>query len=277
LSSDGLRVFIAADRAVVVRVGGGMGSRRRAQHLRTLHGQAGDADGAALPASLAAIFEEAGAAAQRVKVVLSNQCVRYLVVPWSPRIANAEEREALARHAFGTVFGAAASGWTFVVSPAGAETSTLAAAVDTGLLGALSSAAERSRAKLQSVQPLLMTVFNHWRRDVGRDPISLLLLEPGRWCWASLENGAWRRAQSGRLDGTGPEALAEIIARQLTINAASGTPSPETPEIWVYGEGDMASSQVLGSGPWRLRILSTRALDTAGAMNPGAEHALLAA
>jgi len=275
LSSDSLRVFVAADRVAVVRTSGRFGSARRAQPLRTLHVEAGDDSGKAMLAALGGVFEEARA--KRVSVVLSNALVRYLVVPWSDRITSAEERNALARHAFTQVFGAAAAGWTFVVSPAGKETHTLAAAVDTSVLEGLRGAAGRSGARLRSVQPLLMAVYNHWRADVGREALSLLLLEPGRWCWASLAGGVWQRVQSGRVDARDDAAVAEIMTRQSSLDAAGAAPALAVPQVWVYAEAGVPSAARLAAGGWRLRDLVLGGRDRVEGMEPGAEHALLAA
>jgi hypothetical protein len=275
-SSESLRVFVGPDHVAGVRVARGFGARRSAEPLRTLRVEPGEASGASMLAALDTLFEERGRAAKRVRVVLSNALVRYLVVPWSARITRAEERHALARHAIPSVFGAAATGWTFVVSPGGDDAHTLAAAVDTPLLEGLRAAAERGGATLASVQPLLMAVFNHWRRDVGRDAVSLLLLEPGRWCWASVAEGVWRRVQSGRMDDADESAVAEIVARQLSLNAA-GEPLPlALPQVWVYADAGAAPVR-LASPEWRLRELVLDAREALSGMQAGAEHALLAA
>jgi hypothetical protein len=277
LSSETLRVFVGADRLAAVRVSRGFGASGSARAARTVHIEPGDESGAAVVAALGTVLEEQGAAAHRLSLVLSNALVRYLVVPWSARITGAEERHALARHAFTSVFGAAAAGWTFVVSPAGDDAQTLAAAVDTALLEGLRGAAERSGTRLASVQPLLMAVFNRWRRDVGREPVSFLVLEPGRWCWASVAGGLWRRVQSGRMHDEDENAVAEIVTRQLSLNDAGKSLPLALPQVWVYAEAGAVPTGRLASPDWRLRDLALDGREVPAGLQPGAEHALLAA
>jgi hypothetical protein len=277
LSSEALRVFVGVDRIAVVRVSQGFGGGRRTQLLRALHVEVGDETAAAVVAALGNVFEEAGDTARHASIVLSNALVRYLVVPWSRRITSADERHALARHAFTTVHGAAAAAWTFVVSPAGDDRQTLAAAIDTALLDGLRGAAARGPAKLRSVQPLLMAVFNHWRDDVGREPVSFLVLEPQRWCWASVAEGVWRRVQSGRMPEADEGGMAEIVARQIGLDAAGESAPLAMPQVWVYAESGSAAAARLSSNEWRLRDLVLEPRQGMGGIEPGAEAALLAA
>jgi hypothetical protein len=245
--------------------------------LRTVHLEVGDETAAAVVAALGQVFEEAGDGARHASIVLSNALVRYLVVPWSRRITSADERHALARHAFTTVFGAAAAAWTFVVSPAGDDRQTLAAAIDTALLEGLRGAAARGAAKLRSVQPLLMAVFNRWRDDVGREPVSFLILEPQRWCWASVVDGVWRRVQSGRIVAADESAAAEVVARQLALDAAGEAAALAIPQVWVYTESRSPAAARLASKEWRLRDLVLESRQGMGDIESGAESALLAA
>lgn len=273
-SSDRLRLFVAPDRVAIVRVSGRFGAGRT-QVLRTLRVAAGDESGEGVPAAIVDVIAEARP--KQVSMVLSNALVRYLVVPWSDRITSAEERTALARHAFAQVFGAAAGGWSFVVSPAGADRQTLAAAVDAKLLDGLFGAAEQGGATLRSVQPLLMAVYNRWREDVGNDAVSFFLLEPGRWCWASLAAGVWRRIQSGRLDVRDEAAVAEIMARQSSLDAAGDASALAAPQVWVYAESGVAATAPLAAAGGQVRDLALEARDRMDGMEPGAAHALLAA
>jgi hypothetical protein len=276
-SSDTLRVFVAPDRVAAVRTRRSLLGRARVAPGGTLRVEATEANNAAPVAAFGALLDAEEGAPRRASLVLSNALVRYLVVPWSARITAADERLALARHAFGSVFGAGAATWTFVVSPAGNDAQTLAAAVDTGLLDGLRDAAAMRGVQLDSVQPLLMAVFNRWRREVGREALHLLVLEPGRWCWASIATGVWRRVQAGRVDEREPGAVSALIARELSLGAAGDAAAVMAPQVWLYSEGTRTPEPLPEAGEWRLRQLALAAEDRGATGDAGAEHALLAA
>ena len=274
---DRLQVFLAPDRVAALRFGRGL--RRRAPESRIVNIAAEQADeaGRAAASAFDRLLGEMGARQCRVSVVLSNHFVRYLVVPWSSRVATPEERASLAGHSFAKVFGESAQRWTARVSPAAGARATLAAAIDTDLLHQLRSAADAAGARLDSVQPLLMAVYNAWRRDVREGPLSVLVAEPGRWCWASLLDGAWRRVQSGKLGERGGVELAEIVERQLSLNLAEGeTAGVGVPEIWVYAEG-LADLATPAGSRWSVRTLSLPpGRRPAEGAAPAFGHALLA-
>jgi hypothetical protein len=268
-------VFVAPDRVAAVRTRRGLFGGRRVEPGRTLRVAPAAAPEHASLAAFGDLLDAEDGAAGRASVVLSNALVRYLVVPWSARITTADERLALARHAFGSVFGTAAGGWTFVVSPAGNDPQTLAVAVDTRLLDGLRDAAAVRGVRLDTVQPLLMAVFNRWRRDVGREAVNLLVMEPGRWCWARLAAGAWRRVQAGRIDEREPAAVGALVARELSLGGSEQAALGPA-HVWLYCEGLGPQVQVPESGEWRLRRLALAPAERGDVDDTGAGHALLA-
>jgi hypothetical protein len=137
-----------------------------------------------------------------VTVLLSNHYVHYTVVPLQKGLKNTE-REALARVLFRKSYGDLCSTWEFRVSPTDAMASTtLASGVPQPLLKSLASACGGS-ARLRSVQPSLMPMFNRIRRTVGKASGTLAIVEFGRVTLAHLEAGQWQsilsRADSGGL------------------------------------------------------------------------------
>ncbi len=154
-----------------------------------------------------------------VTVLLSNHFVRYAVVPEQDGTATPEEELALARFQFAKIHGDRARGWDVRVSPesAGAQ---LACAVDTALIEGLKGCFPAGgKARLVSVQPCLMAVFNRSRRRIPREGAWLLLAEPGRTCLARHAPRGWASVYSGReTDGD------ELIERERS--RASGEPLP---------------------------------------------------
>lgn len=134
----------------------------------------------------------------RVGVVLSNHFVRYALVPWSAELSGDAEEEAYVRHHFVRVYGDRAKAWSFRASPAPGAAPRLASAIDANLLAALRSAFAKKRAKLVSVQPALMALFNRARSAVPASGAWLVMAEPDRACIALHAAGRWQAVSNAR-------------------------------------------------------------------------------
>ena len=167
----------------------------------------------------------------RVTLVLANPLVRYAVVPWSDALSGQAEEEAYLRHHFVRVYGERAKGWSFRASPGSPR---LCSAIDTALLGALQSAFAKKRAKLVSVQPGLMALFNRARASVPAsgawivradgDRVCVGLYAAGRWQAVQNTRGEWLEVlerERHRIGGTLPE-LVLLDSRAPVANDAAG-------------------------------------------------------
>jgi hypothetical protein len=137
-----------------------------------------------------------------VGVILSNAFVRYALVPWSDALSGEAEETAYVRHHFLRVHGERAKGWTFRASPALARAPRLCSAIDTTLLSALKAALAR-KAKLVSVQPALMAVFNRCRGGIPASGAWLALVEPERACIGLHAKGGWQAVSNGKMSARG--------------------------------------------------------------------------
>ena len=129
-------------------------------------------------------------------VVLSNHFARYTIV--APQAdATAEEELALARFQFAKIHGDRARGWEVRLSRAG-DGPRLACAIDASLLERLKACFPKGgKARLASVQPALMAVYNAARKRIPREGAWLLLTEPGRSCLARVAPKGWGSVQNG--------------------------------------------------------------------------------
>ncbi len=138
-------------------------------------------------AALRAQAESWRADAVDVSIVLSNQFVRYALVPHADSVNGEAEKIALARFHFNKVHGEASQGWDLRLSPAAGKASQLASAIDTALVTALRDCFPAARrARLVSVQPWLMAAFNAARAQIADGGAWLLLVEPERTCAALI-------------------------------------------------------------------------------------------
>jgi hypothetical protein len=131
----------------------------------------------------------------RVTLVLANPFVRYALVPWSDALSGQAEEEAYVRHHFLRIYGERAKGWSFRASPGSPR---LCSAIDAELLAALRGAFAKKRAKLVSVQPGLMWVFNLARSSVPSSGAWIVRADADRACVGLYAAGRWQAVQNTR-------------------------------------------------------------------------------
>jgi hypothetical protein len=158
-------------------------------------------------------------------IVLSNHFVRYLVIPWSERIASAQESRKYAEAAFEDVFGEVSAGWEICTSPEGSGMPRLAAAVDRALLENIRAAAKRSRLRLKSVQPYLMAAYNRVVAPLGEKDFIFMLVEVDRVCILASEGGVLRQV-SAATTADDPACLAVLLERELQLGGWMGEGAP---------------------------------------------------
>ena len=212
-----LRVILGPEQVMLLPLGG---VRRRLQEPLV-----GSVEGApaAQPwrAALLALETALPAAAAKGKttatVVLSNQFLRYALVPWQAGLADAQEDLSYARHCFAKVYGKAALQWEVRLSHQAPGRPRLASGVDAELLEGLRSIFAATGSALQSIQPHLMTAFNDARGLLRGRNAWLALLEPGHLCLALLRDGLWASVRSMRMDSAWRRELPTILEREAFL------------------------------------------------------------
>lgn len=212
LLSDRLTVGLAPARVTLARATGLLRSRITSRNSFECKTDERALGWTGSVATLGKIAEKLRGDRLRVTVVLSNHFVRYTVVPFDGAISGEAEELAYARFHFSRIHGEAAASWDIRLSRSSRGVPRLASAIDRVLLDALRDCFPTSaRARLVSVQPLLMSVQN---RRVDTAPW-LLLVERGRACVASAPGGRWQTVQSMRGDFSAPESWPALLARAL--------------------------------------------------------------
>src|SRR3954463_14363546 len=134
----------------------------------------------------------------RVAIELSNHFVRYALVPWTEALSTPAEEEVYVRHHFAKIHGERAKGWAVRASEAAPGAPRLASAVDGALIVTLKKVFAAKKAKLASIQPLLMARFNAARGALPRDGAWLVIAEPERACIALHGGRSWRTVQNAK-------------------------------------------------------------------------------
>lgn len=165
--------------------------RRGKKHSLTLpFERPGHIDFAALAALLPEPMQKL--AGRKIKIILSNSWVRYLVVPWQQHVYAQKDWLALAQNLMRERYGARSADWDVQISMQGYRQPVLAAAIDRQLAEGLDRLAEQHRWQLQGIEPAFAALVNryprHWRGDSW-----LMIVEQNRLLLAESKAGVWQR------------------------------------------------------------------------------------
>src|SRR5438477_8405084 len=105
LSSDRILIALAPDSLALLRVSGGARPRVSEKLTIACDPALGTAPWQGAAAALGELASETRDANAAVTVVLSNHFARFILVPWSEGLGNAEEEAAFVRYCFAKVHG----------------------------------------------------------------------------------------------------------------------------------------------------------------------------
>lgn len=261
-----LRVVLCPDQVSLVPVQRTLGWRGLRQNLQAptvlpCPGADGEPPWRAALRTLEAALPRLALGPAAATVVLSNQFLRYAVVPWQAGLSSGDEELAHARHCFVRVYGKAALQWDIRLSPLPTDGPRLASAVDAELPPALRAVLAGAGLRLRSLQPHLMRAFNRVRAGLPPHSAWFALLEPGHLCLVLLSQGRWARVSSLRIDGDWPTELPLILARQAYLAEL-----PSLPQAVYLWDATGDDTPLPSDGPWQFHRL---ALPLAGGDAPG--------
>jgi len=187
-----------------------------------------------------------------VSIVLSNHFARYVLVPPGVKVSGTEEEHALARFYFSKVHGERSRAWDVRLSDAAPNAPRLACAVDSALLEALRACfPPKGRPQLVSVQPLLMSGFNFWRRQFPAAGAWFLLVEPERACLGLFSGRSWVAVQNAKGHFPDEQAWADLLDRERLRTNLDCVPDT------VLVHAPATSGVPHASGTWKLQRLQT--------------------
>ena len=188
-----------------------------------------------------------------VSLVIADQFVRYVLLPWNAALKSADQWMALARHRLAAIHGAAAAGWEVKLTETAPSGPRLACAVDRELIEALAGKCAAAQVRLVSLQPFLVAGFNRIRAHVGNGSCWLVVEEPGRLTLAFIQRGVWVAIRSRRADERWRLVLPEIIERESAFLALA---EPCT-RVIVCAQGAFDTAQYEA---WHTKAVSYREL-----------------
>lgn len=231
LFPDELRISLAPDQVIVERRAVGVRTRLLDRQILRAFGTAGrDRHGGALQVMASALATIDDRQRCRVRVVLANSFVRYLLVPQSDRLS-AEDEAAVVRHCFQEVYGSAAEHWELRASPAPDVPVRIASGIERSLLDDLRGVVATAGVRLDSIQPRLMTVCNEHRRILDCQRAWLMLVEPGNLCLGLIDRGNLVRVRSLRVNAHWASDLPALLEREACL--AELDESPGDAFLWL--------------------------------------------
>lgn len=185
----------------------------------------------------------------RATVILSNQYLRYLLLPKSDALSSEAEELAFARHEFREVYGDETDLWELRLAHDYPGKFMIASAVEQGLLAAIRKAFQAPGISLESIQPHLMAAMNGSRRDFFGKNGWLALVENGNLCLSYLENGrcSWLRSQ--RIGSDWRDELPQLLEREAIF--AGMEEASRQIVLWAPEHEDDGAK---ASGPWQIKF-----------------------
>lgn len=251
---DRAHIALSPDRVILARLG--RGARVLAREIVPCSVPAGDTGWEPALAAMRGALAGGQWANADATVILSNQFVRYLLVPRDEKLVTEEEQLAMLRHSFTQAYGGAAENWEFRWSEGRPPAPCLASAVDRALLEGVREAFKASGLRLVSVQPYLMLAFNHWRREMREPSLWFGLAERDRLCLAWIQRDEWGSLYTQRIGPEWPRELSGILERAALLAGPGSAPCtvylhvPEQPDVNVeVGDGWSIRLLQLGASP----------------------------
>jgi len=134
-----------------------------------------------------------------VRAVVADHWVRYAMVPYVAELSGAAERLAHARHVLAGVYGEIVSEWTVTLSDSPPGAAQLACAMPSTLIEEMQAVLARHGTRLLSLQPQLVSAYNHWRGQLPEDGAWFVSIEQGSLAAAHLAPGGWDRVHCVRI------------------------------------------------------------------------------
>lgn len=219
---DEVRAVLCPQRVVLVRIARGLRPRVTAVQELSSDPTGAPEWKAAVELLAQALKNPPWNKAAALTLVISNHFVRHLLVPWSADLTAADEEHAWVSRHFADVYGDTGEACEYRWSASFPDAPCLASAIDSGLLAALRSAVADSPLRLRSIQPYFMSVFNSWRRSIGKTRQWLVVVEPGHVCVGALERGRWRSFRARKFAADWQAEVPAILERERLLAEPAG-------------------------------------------------------
>lgn len=148
--------------------------------LRTLAIESASAEKSSWLPVLSELEKSAAALAKnKVKFVISNNYIRYAVLPWQEDVFSQQDWQSLAENNMRERYGNVVDSWKVTVAMQGYGKPLLVSAIDQSLLARIETIAKQFSWQIESIEPALMTVVNHYKNKIKKSSLLMLVEKQG--------------------------------------------------------------------------------------------------
>ena len=156
-----------------------------------------------------------------IRIVLSSDFVRYLLLPAQVVTLSHAEKNAYAKAAFRQLHGAKADDWLISVDDAAPDQATILAAIDKQLHLSLMQITASNDLKLISLSPFLMQIVNGLQKQLKHFTGYLALVEGSRITLLNIKNAQIDQLKSQFIADDWQIELNQFLDREQTLGYAN--------------------------------------------------------
>ncbi len=248
LFPDHIRIGLGASYAVLARVNG---ARVTAWQMQTW-----DAAATASPwqrgyDTIVGWMGEMSSSGIRVSVALSAELAPLYLLPWRDDATRPDQQALLAAAHFRSIHGEVASRWETSAAPCGFGQPWLASATDTELILSLTEQLQARGARLASVQPLAVSLFNALRQHTAGSACWLLVPEPKKLTAIHMRAGQWCLLQTLPMSAIRHEPLSDLLSRETRLAGLPGETASMYLASTVNNDTAFGGCRILDPG-WKI-------------------------
>ncbi len=250
---DQIRIVLCPYQLTAVRLRFGFRPRIVAKEIMPVTGAgAGAAAEPSMPVleALSELLKKPAWQKANTVIILSNQFMRYQLLPASSARLNESEQLARARHVVAQIYGERSSTLTLKIDGSPIGSAVLVAGTETAFIEALKKLIDSSTVKLISIQPYLMSLFNEYRHRISEEPQWFVVQEEGMLCAALLHRGRWEQVRMQKTTQDWQPALQRILSRAQVTSALAE--KAKKISLWIHN-GDVPP--LTHSDDWSFHLL----------------------
>lgn len=187
-----------------------------------------------------------------VTVILADEWLRYIIVPWREGLRNDADRLAYAHFRANEVYGEPMEDWHLQCADAPPGRPTIAAGVPRALLADIQALVDAKGMRLNSVQPAWMTIVNRYRRAVAHEAFWFATASARTLALGCFRDRAWQSLHSQPRGVSVADDLISRLDRAALLSRQHDTPK----DVWIFAP-DVPDVRLPAASPWKLHALPT--------------------
>jgi len=184
-------------------------------------------------------------AANKVKFVISNNYVRYAILPWQTDVFSKNDWQSLAENNLREHYGNIVDNWQVTVAMQGYGKPMIISAIDQLLINRIDTLAKQFNWTVESIEPALMSVTNQYRNKINNTSF-MLMTEQQRVLVAEIDKGCLVGfSVTSPLIGQEQNESNKLIKRILKMHSAGSSFIHYFGDQGLQANSDLESAKVI--------------------------------